>query len=365
MPSYEDKIKELENLISNTKYNKSTQHAIGLYKAQLAKLKEKEESRGKGKGKTEGYAVRKTGDGTVLLLGFPSVGKSTLLNAITNANSEIGAYDFTTLKCIPGLMEYKFAKIQVLDVPGVVRGAASGRGRGKEVLAVMRNADLALVIIDASSPGQYDTLMKEVNESGIRLNEHRPHVRITKTAKDGINIGKTCRLPMLDDETIKTILKTFRINNANVLIRETITDDQLIDCIEDNKKYLPAITVLNKIDMISKEEADKIKSKIPIDISISAKNADHLDELRELIFEKLNFIRLYMKEPRKPADMKEPMIMFRDSTTYDLCNKLHRDFVDKFKFVRIWGPSAKFPGQRLTTLKHAFKDKDIVELHIR
>ncbi|MEK6949157.1 MAG: GTPase, partial [Nanoarchaeota archaeon] len=125
-----EKIKELDDLISKTKYNKSTQHAIGLYKAQLAKLKEKQKARSGGR-KGEGYNVRKTGDGTVVLLGFPSVGKSTLLNALTNANSAVAAYAFTTLTVIPGILEYKHAKIQVLDVPGVMHGAAAGTGRGK------------------------------------------------------------------------------------------------------------------------------------------------------------------------------------------------------------------------------------------
>lgn len=364
MPDYSPKVKELEDLIANTKYNKRTQRAIGMYKAQLAKLKEKDEARGSKKGKTDGYAVRKTGDGTVLLLGFPSVGKSTLLNALTNADSEVGAYDFTTLTCIPGLLDYKHAKIQILDVPGIVRGAASGRGRGKEVLAVMRNADLALVIVDVNTPSQYHAILKEVYDAGIRLNRKRPNVSIRKTARDGIRIGRTVRTPRLDDETIQVILKTMRINNANVLIKENIEDDQLIDVIEDNKKYLPAVIVLNKIDMASRQDVEALMKKIPVDLAISAKNVEHIEELKELIFHKMDFIRIYMKEPRKEADMKEPMIMFKNCSISDLCDKVHRDFVKKFRFARVWGPSAKFPGQRLT-LKHVLKDEDIVEVHVR
>jgi len=105
-----DKIKEFEHELSTTKYNKKTQHHIGLVKAKIANLKKKELVRSASKGKKEGYSVRKTGDGTVIMLGFPSVGKSTLLNKITNANSPIGSYDFTTLSVIPGTMEYKHAK---------------------------------------------------------------------------------------------------------------------------------------------------------------------------------------------------------------------------------------------------------------
>lgn len=274
MVSYDDKIKELEKELSTTKYNKATQHHVGLVKAQLAKLKDKQEARRSGGKKGDGYSVRKTGDATVLLLGFPSVGKSTLLNDLTNAESRIGAYDFTTLTVVPGLLEYNFAKIQVLDVPGIVKGAASGRGRGKEVLAVMRNADLAVIIVDVQHPGVIDIIRKEVYDAGIRLDQKKPDVRIRKTAKNGIRIGKTVKLKMLTDETIKDILKEFRINNADVLIRTQITDDQLIDVIENNCVYMPSLIVLNKIDIVSEKKLEEVKKKVKPNISISATNKE-------------------------------------------------------------------------------------------
>ena len=108
------------------------------------------------------------------------MGKSTLLNKITNAESRIGAYDFTTLDVVPGMMDYKGAKIQIFDVPGIVHGAASGKGRGKEVLSVIRGADLIMILVDVGHPGQFESLAKEVYESGIRLNQKKPDIRITK-----------------------------------------------------------------------------------------------------------------------------------------------------------------------------------------
>lgn len=363
MAGNEHKINELEDLIANSQYNKRTQKAIGMYKAQLAKLKEKAAS-SKSSGSMDGFSVRKTGDGTVVLLGFPSVGKSTLLNGLTNAESEVGAYAFTTLTVVPGILEYKYAKIQVLDVPGVVYGAASGRGRGTEVFAVLRSSDLILILIDVHHPEHYDALLREIYESGIRINKVPPDVKIKKTAKDGIRISKTLRLTHLDDDTIKGIFNTFKISNADVIIRSDITDDELIDCIEANKKYVPAITILNKVDSVSKDQAEKIAKKVHADLLISAQKKEHLDELKELIFKKLNIIRIYMKEPGKNADMDVPMIAFRNYTVQDICNKLHKDFVSRFKFCRIWGKSAKFPGQKLS-LKHVLQDEDVLELHLR
>ena len=99
MPDYAEQIKLLEDELKKTKYNKATPGHIGLVKAKLALLKEKAEARVQKKtGKSEhGYTVRKSGDATVLLLGFPSTGKSTLLNKLTGTNSEVAAYAFTTL----------------------------------------------------------------------------------------------------------------------------------------------------------------------------------------------------------------------------------------------------------------------------
>ena len=359
-----DKIKELEQELSTTKYNKRTQHHIGLVKARIAGLKKKELARSASKGKKEGYSVRKTGDGTVIILGFPSVGKSTLLNSITNADSPIGTYDFTTLKVIPGIMDHKHAKIQILDVPGVVSGAASGRGRGKEVLAIIRNCDLVIILLDINHLKAYNVLCKELYEAGIRLNQEKPDVRIKKKARGGIQIGKTVHLPDLDDKTIKSILKEFSISNAEVLIRTRINADQFIDCIEGNRKYLPGIVIVNKIDLAAPEQIVDAKKIFPDALFICANKGDYTNELKEKIYNGLELISIYLKEVGKKADLKIPLIMNKGCIIRDVCSKLHRDFITKFKYARVWGRSAKFDGQMLR-LKHKLLDGDVVELHLR
>ena len=77
--------------------------------------------------------MSKSGDTRVGLVGFPSVGKSTLLTKLTGTFSEAASYEFTTLTCVPGSMAYKGARIQVLDLPGIIEGAKDGKGRGRQV----------------------------------------------------------------------------------------------------------------------------------------------------------------------------------------------------------------------------------------
>jgi len=365
MVEYESDIKKFEEELASTKYNKRTQHAIGLLKAKIARLREQQENRKKSVKKGEGYSVRRSGDATVILVGFPSVGKSTLLNALTNAESKTAAYEFTTLDVIPGMLEYGHAKIQILDVPGVMKGASNGTGRGKEVLSVMRNADMALILVEVSHPEHLGVLLNEIRNTNIRLNQHRPYVKIKKTTKNGIRIGKTVKLRGLTDDTIKAILKEFRINNADVLIREEINDDQLIDLIEDNKVYMPSIIILTKADTVNPERAEQIKKEIGTEVIVSAQEHKGLEELKKLIFDKLRLIRVFLKQPGKEADMEIPLIMHRNCTIRDVCDKLHRDFVGRFKFARIWGASSKFPGQKLLSLDHVLLDKDVLEIHLR
>jgi len=364
MVEYNSEITDLEAQIAKTKYNKSTQHAIGLMKAKLAKLKEKRETRGSGGKKMEGYDVRKNGDGTVILIGFPSVGKSTLLNDLTNAESKTAAYAFTTLTVVPGTMHYNDAKIQILDVPGIVKGAAAGTGRGREVLSVMRSAELALLIIDVNAPEHYDVLMKEIYDAHLRLNKHKPDVKIVKCSHGGIRVASTLKLTKIDEETIKSVCKEFRVMNADIVLRTDIDVDEFIDVLEGNKKYIPAITVINKIDLATDKQVERVIKDLKADLAISAKDKIYIEQLKELIFEKLDLIRLYLKEPGKEADLKVPLIIGRNSKVEDLCNKLHKDFVAKFKFCRVWGRSAKFPGQRFM-LDHKLEDRDVVEIHLR
>ena len=361
-----EKIRELEEQISKTKYNKKTQHAIGLMKAKLAMMKDRAMARssvGRAKG-DDRFSVRKTGDGTVVLLGFPSVGKSTLLNKLTKAKSDIGAYAFTTLSAVPGIMKYNHAKIQIIDVPGIVSGAASGRGRGKEVMGVIRNADMILVLVDALNPEHYKAILKEIYETGVRINKEKPDVRITKKEKGGVRIGTTVKLTKTNEETITAIAREMKLSNAEILIRTDIDTDELIDIIEGNRRYAKSLTVVSKIDLVNKGQLDKIKKDINPDVLVSAETGEGINKLRKAIFDRMGFIRLFLKEVNKQADMEEPLIMFKGCTIRDVCSKLHKDFVSKFKYARVWGKSAKFDGQTFKKMDKKLQDKDVLELHI-
>ena len=376
MVDYNEEIKALQDEIGKTQYNKATQHHIGLVKAKIARLREKAAARSKGGKKGEGFSVRKSGDATVILIGFPSVGKSTLLNQITNAESKTAAYAFTTLTCIPGIMEYGGAKIQVLDVPGLIKGAATGTGRGREVIAVARNADFAVIMVDVFTANQVEILKKELEEADIKVNQQPPRMTVTKKDRGGLNIATTVKLTKLEPKTIEAIMNEFRIMNGEVVLREDIDSDQLIDFLEGNRKYIPAMVVVNKIDSLTDEGLRQLQEKMRSELGsatkggfrdivyVSAEKGTNLEALKKAIYNGLDLIRIYLKETGKKPDMENPLIMKQGCAVKDVCEKLHKDFVTKFKFAKMWGKSAKFPGQKFK-IDHKLADQDVVEIHLR
>jgi small GTP-binding protein len=362
----EKQIKDIEDEIFNTQKNKATEHHIGKLKAKLARLKSEVEKRKSADAKGKGFAVKKSGDATVALIGFPSIGKSTLINRLTAAKSRIGLWDFTTLDAIPGMLKYNGADIQILDLPGLISGASKGKGRGKEILSAIRNVDLILFMIDAQHNEHLDLMTNELHNAGLRLNQKKPDVVVKKTGQGGINVTSTLKLTHLDNELITTISSEY-VTNADIIVRDDITEDQLIDIFVQNRIYVPALVLLNKTDLISNKELDrKIKEIRQRDwdvIAISAKECLGLNKLKEKIFSELKFIRVYMKPVGKQADFNEPLILRDGDTVEVVCKKLHRDFKDKFRYASVSGPSAKHDIQKVG-LDHVLKDEDVLTIVI-
>ncbi|MBU1158909.1 MAG: GTP-binding protein [Candidatus Thermoplasmatota archaeon] len=365
MANIEEQIKDIEDELAKTLYNKNTQHHIGKLKAKMARLKDTLEVRRSKGPKTAGYAVRKSGHGTVALVGFPSVGKSTLLNKITNAESEVGAYQFTTLTCVPGLMEYRGAKIQVLDLPGLIKDASKGKGRGREVLSVVRSADLILFMIDVFETN-LQVLVDEIRTANLRLNQRAPDIVIAKKNRGGVSVNFTTKQSSLDEDLVKEMMNEYGHINADVVIRENIDEDQLIDYISGNRLYVPAIVSINKVDLVNKEFIAQLKKRLKgwNVIAISAATGLGIDDLKEEIFSALKFIRIYLKPQWEEADMVEPLVIKLGSDIGTVCDTIHRDFKRNFRYALVWGTSARFPGQ-VVGLDHVVDDQDIVTIVVK
>ncbi len=359
-----EKIKSIQDEMAKTQINKATEHHIGLLKAKIAKLKREQEDNiiKKSGMKSDGFDVRRTGDATVVFIGLPSVGKSTLLNKMTKAKSTVGAFTFTTLTVVPGMMEYRGAKIQVLDLPGIIKGASTGKGLGKRILSVARTADLVLLMLDVFQPYHEDVLVNELGNIGIRLNQLPPNITIEKASMGGIAVAQQVKLTKITEKHLKDILHLYGIVSARVVIREDVTSEQLADYIAGNISYSKSITIVNKVDLVDKEFLKELKKKIKSEvIEVSANSDINIELLKEKIYEKLKFIRIYMRPKGGETDFKEPLIAREGDTVEDICNKLHRRMKRAFRFGLVWGKSVKFGGQRVG-LTHVLLDEDVLTI---
>ncbi len=355
-----EKINEIEAEMNRTQKNKATNAHMGLLKAKLAKLRRElltvKDKSGGGEG---GFDVSKTGVARIGFIGFPSVGKSTLMSKLTGVYSEVAAYEFTTLKAIPGVVKYNGANLQILDLPGIIEGAKDGKGRGKQVLAVAKTCSLIIICLDVTKPLTHKKIIeRELEASGIRLNKKPANIKILKKERDGIHVtgGK---IPV---DLIKGILHEFRISNAVVTIKGDPTVDEFIDAAEGNRKYIPAIYVLNKIDRITIDELDII-SKIPYSLPLSAEHGWNFDSLMKKIWNYLDLIRIYPKPKGKPIDYDEPVILrSQRRKVSDFCNAIHRDILKKFKYAIVWGTSVKYEGHQKVGKDHILNDCDVVQI---
>ena len=359
----EEEIREIEEEIAETPYNKATEEHIGRLKAKLSKLKDELAERESGGGGGGGYDVPKHGDATVALVGFPSVGKSTLLNALTNAESEVGRYEFTTLEVVPGMLKHEKVDIQLLDVPGLVEGASGGRGRGREVMSVLRSADLLLFVVDVFEPEGYAKLRGELHENGIRMDTSRPDVRIRRRDRGGIDVRTTDEVSLSDD-IIENTLREHGIVNAVVVVREDVTVEQISDAVLDNRVYIDSMVAVNKVDLADESVLERTRDVLTDEgvdsaVGVSAEEELGLGTLKDRIFEELDLVRVYLRPQGGEPDYDEPLVLREGATVGDIVEDIHRDLDGRLRYAKLWGESAKHDGQQVGA-DHELADEDVV-----
>ncbi|KAK0520629.1 GTP-binding protein rbg1 [Tilletia horrida] len=319
--------------MAKTQKNKATSYHLGQLRAKLAKLQREliSPSSGGGGGGGMGFDVARTGIASVV----------------------------TT---VPGTLELNGAKLQILDLPGIIEGAKDGKGRGRQVIAVARTCNLIFIVLDVTKPLKDKQIIEnELEGFGIRLNKKPPHILIKKKDKGGLSITNTVPLTKLDHDEVRAVMAEYRMANAEIAFREDASLEQLIDVVEGNRIYIPAIYVLNKIDAISIEELDLLY-RIPKSVPISSGKAWNIDELLDVCWSELDLVRVYTRPRGKTPDFSAPVVLKRGRCSVEhFCNAIHREIFRQFNAM-VWGTSAKHPrGQRVGG-DHILEDGDIVSI---
>ncbi|CRG88650.1 hypothetical protein PISL3812_05681 [Talaromyces islandicus] len=365
MVNITDKIKEIEDEMRRTQKNKATEYHLGLLKGKLARLRAQllEPTGGSGAGGGSGFDVSKSGDARVALVGFPSVGKSTFLSKITKTRSEVAAYSFTTLTAIPGVLEYGGAEVQILDLPGIIEGAAEGKGRGRQVISTAKTSDLVVMVLDATKRAEQRALLEaELEAVGIRLNREPPNIYLKAKKAGGMKITFQSPPKNLDEKMIYNILRDYKLLNCEVLVRDDqATVDDLIDVImKDHRKYIRCLYVYNKIDSVSVDFLDKLAREPHTEV-MSCELDLGIQDVVDRVWKELRLIRIYTKRKGIDPDFNEALIVRSNSTIEDVCDAIHRTLKDTFKYALVWGASARHVPQRVG-LGHPVCDEDVVSI---
>ena len=310
--SAEEELAALEAMLAEMPKHKGTEKLQSDIKQKVSKArKELQAERRRGR-RAVGIRILRQGAGTAVLLGGPNSGKSQLVRSLSRAHPEVAPYPFTTRTPTPAMMPWQDVMIQLIDTPPITADYFDSFMHG-----VIRAADLALLLVDLGS-----------DDGTAHCQEVLAKLEGTKT-----RLGRVSRL---DEHDI-------------------------------GLSFTQTLLVPNKIDL--PEAAGRLEllhELVALDFPeypVSAQQGTGLDNLREAIYDSLDVIRVYTKMPSaKRPDMQRPYTVRRDGTVLDVAEQIHNDFIEQFKFARVWGSHV----HDATVVKgdHVLYDKDVVEIHV-
>jgi len=313
----QDKIKCLQEMLSIIPKHKGTEKLQAQIKTKIAKLRQESQKRHATRREGESLTIKREGAGQVVLVGLPNVGKSEIVSSITHASPEVADYPYTTRKPTPGMMEYEDIQIQLVDMPPLTNDYLE-----PWVPQIIRNADALLMVID-------------LNEDSV------PQMKSLLEILERFKLKPTIAEDQIEAEEELEFFEE-KLFHKNTIIIGSKSDLELADI---------------SLEML-KEQYGKHFPLIPI----STKNVETLKKLKRKIFEVLKIIRIYTKPPGKQADFSAPYIRPAGSTVEEIAEHVHKDFLERLKFARLWRVN-KFQGQRVQR-DFILEDGDVIELHI-
>lgn len=365
------RIVELEKLLSLAPRHKGAERMVGDYrkklatlKAQLDKKREQDRAR-RGGGSTEEGVVRKEGAGQVCLVGVANSGKSSIINAVTNADLEVGDYPLTTAIPTPAMLALEDINIQLVEIPGLFVGS-NETGIGRQALAVVRNTDCIALVVDLSQDidGQMNIILGELDAARIRLNKEKSAVRIERVGLGG-HMVYGAQNYQGDIEDVKEYLKARKISNVIVRFHKPATFQQFVDAMDASVAYVRAMVVASKGDAEGSEARfaeleEKYGSRFDI-VPVSARRGENLDGMSWAFYEHLDILRVYTKIPGKKRENK-PIVLPEGSVVEDAARKVHKElFIERFRSAVILRENDKIK-RRTVGLSYPLQDGDILQL---
>jgi ribosome-interacting GTPase 1 len=366
------KIKLMREFISLVPKHKGTNKLLGNVRRRIAALeRELEKSKARKKGsRGSSFSVAKEGAGQIIILGPTNVGRSSLLALVTNAKAEVTPIPYATRKPAVGMLPYKDVQFQLVEAPALVEGAADGRMDGTQVLGLARNADGLLLMVDLSCDpsSQLQMLRSELEQAGIMIEKSEGEVEVERLSSGiGVQVAGGGVLVDCTRENIRRMLESYGISSALVKIQGKVTLDDIENSLFSSITYKPTLVVANKEDAPEAETRLKQLKEATDEASllllpVSCRSNQGLEGLGQLIFEILGIMRVYAKKPSAKEPSPKPIVAEKGAAVIDVAKELHSSLYRRFRYARVWGPSAKYPGQKVGS-NHVLKDGDTLEIH--
>jgi len=369
----EEKIERLQEFLSLVPKHKGTENLraqvtrkIAILRKEIAEKKRKKAGVGGPK-----FFVEKEGDAQIVILGPTNVGRSSLLSLLTNAKVEVSNYLYTTKEPTPGMFQYQDLQFQIVEAPALMEGSADGGTWGLQTLTAARNADGLLLMIDLSQDPveQFSLISRELEKARILTRKPKARVEIErKYMGAGLKIIILGHLVDCTSKDVEQLLKSYGIRDAAVKIQGEATIDDVEDAVFEGTVYRPAVIIANKADVPNAtERIEKLKDLIGEEMKIlpvSCEAKFGLEKLGSEIFEMLDVIRVYTKEPNDRFPSEKPFTIRRGSTVFDLARRIHSDFYKQFSYAKVWSKRLRFSPQRVGGT-FILVDGDTVEIHMR
>ncbi len=369
----QDKVEKLQEFLSLVPKHKGTENLRAQVKRKIAVLRKEMAEKKRKKTGVGGpkFFVEKEGDAQIVILGTTNVGRSSLLSLLTNAKVEISNYPYTTKESTPGMFHYQDLQFQIVEAPALMEGSADGGAWGLQTLTSARNADGLILMIDLSrDPGvQFSLISGELGKARILTRKPKARVEIErKYMGAGLKIILLGRLVGCTSKDLGRLLKSYGIRDATVKIQGEATIDDVEDAIFEGTVYRPAVIIANKVDIPeAPERIEQLKELVGdetkiIPVSCIAKSG--LEKLGSEIFEMLDMIRVYTKEPNERFPSRKPFTIRKGSTVLDLAKRIHSDFYKQFSHAKVWSKRLRFSPQRVGGT-FTLEDRDTVEIHMK
>jgi ribosome-interacting GTPase 1 len=368
-----EKLQRMQEFLSLVPQHKGTLKLRGQVKKKMAimrrELEEKKQKRA-GRGGPK-FFIEKEGAAQVALLGVTKSGKSCLLSAVTNAKIEVSIAPYATREPVPSIMNFEDVQFQVVEAPALMEGSADGRAWGLQTLALARNADGLILMVDLSSNpvAQLELILGELDKARVLVSKPMGRVDIERRYMGaGLRIILVGKLVDCTMREVEELLKSYRITDAIVKISGEVTLDEVEDAIFESTTYKPAVIVANKLDLEGAEAnlrllESYVAEKIPI-IAVSCEKRLGLELLGGALFKALGIIRVYTKEPSAREFSKKPFPLKKGATLHDLAKSIHSDFEKNFAFAKVWSKRLAFSPQKVG-LGFVLEDGDVVEIHVK